>query len=567
VQHWVPQSVIALRQYNRHTFISDAIAGVTVGLVALPLAMAFAIASGLSPQAGIYCAVVAGFLTAALGGSTTAIGGPTGAFVVVVAGIISQYGVNGLFVCTMMAGIILVGLGASGVGSAVKYIPRPVVVGFTNGIAVLIASTQLRDFFGLRIERVPDHFVDRMGVIAAHFNTISVPATALGIATVLTVVATPRVLRRVPGTIVAMFGVSIAAIAMALPVETIGTRFGGVPSGLPQVQFPSIDWSVLPDLLMPAMTVAMLGAIESLLSATVADRMTGTRHNPNVELIGQGVANIFSPLVGGLPATGAIARTATNIRSGARTPVAGMIHALTLLLILLFAAPLAARVPLAVLAGLLFIVAYNMGEWHEIPTLLKMTKADIAVWFATFALTVLADLTVAVEVGMVLAALLFIRRVAETTSVARVTGSLVEEGRLHSLQGVTIPDYAAVYRIHGPFLFGATDKLTAILDHLPALPPIIIMRLRHVPAIDASGLQALADLADQVRLSGRTLLLCGARQQPAHLMARAEFHAHVGEANILVNVHDAMRRAKEIAAELELDQQRELVLSNRRAGD
>ena len=364
-----------------------------------------------------------------------------------------------------------------------------------------------------------------------------------------------------------MFGVSIAAIVMALPVETIGTRFGGVPSGLPQIQFPSIAWSVLPDLLMPAMTVAMLGAIESLLSATVADRMTGTRHNPNVELIGQGVANIFSPLVGGLPATGAIARTATNIRSGARTPVAGMIHALTLLLILLFAAPLAARVPLAVLAGLLFIVAYNMGEWHEIPTLLKMTKADIAVWFATFALTVLADLTVAVEVGMVLAALLFIRRVAETTSVARVTGSLVEEGRLHSLQGVSIPDYAAVYRIHGPFLFGATDKLTAILDHLPKLPPIIIMRLRHVPAMDASGLQALADLADQVRLSGRTLLLCGARRQPALLMARAEFHAHVGEANILANVHDAMRRAKEIAAELDLEQQRELVLTTGTAGD
>jgi SulP family sulfate permease len=567
VQHWVPQSVIALRQYNRHTFLADAIAGVTVGLVALPLAMAFAIASGLSPQAGIYCAIVAGFLTAAFGGSMTAIGGPTGAFVVVVAGIISQYGVNGLFVCTMMAGIMLIGLGASGVGSAVKYIPRPVVVGFTNGIAVLIASTQLRDFFGLRIDRVPDHFVDRIRVIAAHFNTISVPATVLGIATVLTVVATPRILRRVPGTIVAMFGVSIAAIVMGLPVETIGTRFGGVPSGLPRIQFPSIQWSVLPDLLVPAMTVAMLGAIESLLSATVADRMMGTRHNPNVELIGQGVANIFSPLVGGLPATGAIARTATNIRSGARTPVAGMIHALTLLLILLFAAPLAARVPLAVLAGLLFIVAYNMGEWHEIPMLLKMTKADIAVWFATFALTVLADLTVAVEVGMVLAALLFIRRVAETTSVARVTGSLVEEGRLHSLQGVSIPDYAAVYRIHGPFLFGATDKLTTILDHLPKLPPIIIMRLRHVPAMDASGLQALADLADHVRLSGRTLLLCGARRQPAQLMARAEFHAHLGEANILPNVHDAMRRAKEIAAELDLEQQRELQLSNRRAGD
>jgi SulP family sulfate permease len=552
MNHWVPQSIIALRHYNRHTFISDAIAGVTVGLVALPLAMAFAIASGMAPEAGIYCAIVAGFFTAALGGSMTAIGGPTGAFVVVVAGIIGQYGINGLFLCTMMAGLILIALGATGVGSAVKYIPRPVVVGFTNGIAVLIASTQLRDFFGLRIAEMPDDFIERMRAVASHFATISPSATALGIATVATVIVSPRVLRRVPGTIVAMLGVSIAAVAMALPVETIGTRFGGVPSGLPDIQLPAIQWTLLPDLLVPAMTVAMLGAIESLLSATVADRMMGTRHNPNVELIGQGMANIFSPLVGGLPATGAIARTATNIRSGAKTPVAGMIHALTLLLILLFAAPLAAQVPLAVLAGLLFVVAYNMGEWHEIPSLLKMTKADIAVWLATFALTVVADLTVAVEVGMVLAALLFIRRVAETTSVKRVTGELIGEGTVHSLQGVDIPDYVAVFRIHGPFLFGATDKLSDILDQLPTLPQIVIVRLRHVPAMDASGLQAIEDFADQIHASGRTLLLCGAREQPAHLMERAEFHQHLGGENILPNVQAALARALAIAKELDL---------------
>ena len=310
---------------------------------------------------------------------------------------------------------------------------------------------------------------------------------------------------------------------------------------------------MLPDLLVPAMTVAMLGAIESLLSATVADRMMGSRHNPNVELIGQGIANLCSPLFGGLPATGAIARTATNIRSGAKTPVAGMVHAATLVAILLFAAPLAAKVPLAVLAGLLFVVAYNMGEWHEIPSLLKMTKADIVVWLATFSLTVVADLTVAVQVGMVLAALLFIRRVANTTSVARVTGKLIEEGRLHSLQGVAIPDYVAVFRIHGPFLFGATDKLSRISDHLAALPPIVIVRLRHVPAMDASGLQSLEDLADQVHGSGRTLLLCGARDQPARLMERAEFHAHLGDANILPNVRAALERARQIAVELGLE--------------
>ena len=373
MNHWVPQSIVALRHYNRHTFLSDAIAGVTVGLVALPLAMAFAIASGMSPQAGIYCAIVAGFLTAALGGSMTAIGGPTGAFVVVVAGIIGQYGINGLFLCTMMAGIILIALGASGVGSAVKYIPRPVVVGFTNGIAVLIASTQLRDFFGLRIAEMPDDFIERMRVVASHFSTRfrgrrprsasrPLPPSSL----------TPRVFRRVPGhhrrdawrlDRRRRDGAAGRDYRHAIRRRAVG----------PSAAFSSrpIQWAVLPDLLVPAMTVAMLGAIESLLSATVADRMMGTRHNPNVELMAQGVANFFSPLVGGLPATGAIARTATNIRSGAKTPVAGMIHAITLLLILLFAAPLAAQVPLAVLAGLLFIVAYNMGEWHEIPSLLE----------------------------------------------------------------------------------------------------------------------------------------------------------------------------------------------------
>jgi sulfate permease, SulP family len=547
MKRWTPRSLTVLREYDRRTFIADLIAGVTVGLVALPLAMAFAIASGMPPQTGIYCAIVAGFLTSALGGSTTAIGGPTGAFVVVVAGIIARYGVDGLYMCTMMAGVIMAAMGISGIGTAVRFIPRPVVIGFTNGIAVLIASTQIRDFFGLRVDRVPDEFIERVRVLAGSAGTVSVPAVALGLATLAIIVMTPRLFARLPGTIAAMFGLAILAYTMHLPVETIGTRFGGVPSGLPHVLIPAFHPGLIVKLLSPAMTVALLGAIESLLSATVADRMAGTRHNPNVELIAQGVANIASPLVGGLPATGAIARTATNIRSGAKTPVAGMIHALTLLMILLFAAPLAAQVPLAVLAGILLVVAYNMGEWREIPALLKLTKADIAVWLATFSLTVLADLTVAVEVGMVLAALLFIRRVAQTTSVARVTGRLIEEGQVHSLQGMTVPEYAALYRIHGPFLFGATDKLSRITDHLHTLPPIVIVRLRHVPAMDASGLQALEDLADRLKESGRTLILCGAREQPANLMRRAEFHEHLGDANICPNIREALRRAAELA--------------------
>jgi SulP family sulfate permease len=545
----VPQSLISFRHYTRDIFVADAIAGVTVGLVALPLAMAFAIASGMPPETGIYCAIVAGFLTSALGGSLTAIGGPTGAFVVVVAGIVSQYGVDGLFMCTMMAGVILVALGVTQVGSAVSYIPRPVIVGFTNGIAVLIASTQIRDFFGLQVAGTPDDFIGRVRVLSSAFPTFSWLATSVGTATIAVVVLTPRVFRRVPGTIVAMIGMTIAAALLAWPLETIGTRFGGVPSGLPSLAIPQFHFALVPKLIVPALTVAMLGAIESLLAATVADRMMGSRHKPNVELIAQGAANICSPLFGGLPSTGAIARTATSIRSGAKTPVAGMIHALTLLLILLFAAPLAARIQLAVLAGLLFVVAYNMGEWHEIPALLKMTRADVLVWLSTFTLTVVADLTVAVEVGMVLAALLFIRRVANTTSVARVTGRLVDEGRIHSLQGLTIPDYAAVYRIHGPFLFGATDKLLQITDRLPTLPPIVIVRLRHVPAMDASGLQGLEDLGDQVRESGRTLILCGAREQPAGLMRRAEFHRHVGSENICDNIQAALARARQIAVE------------------
>ncbi|HEV3217977.1 MAG TPA: sulfate permease [Vicinamibacterales bacterium] len=545
----IPESVTALRHYDRRTFVADLIAGVTVGFVALPLAMAFAIASGMPPENGIYCAIVAGFLTSALGGSRTAIGGPTGAFVVVVAGIIKQYGVDGLFMCTMMAGVILISLGVSRVGSAVKYIPRPVVIGFTNGIAVLIASTQIRDFFGLQVASVPDEFVPRIHLLASRFFTMSWPATAIGLATLAIVIITPRLFKHVPGTIVAMVGLTIVATAMALPIETIGTRFGGVPSGLPHLLIPVFHVSLVTRLLAPAITVAFLGAIESLLSATVADRMMGTRHNPNMELVAQGVANVCSPMLGGLPATGAIARTATNIRSGAKTPVAGIIHALTLLMILLFAAPLAARVPLSALAGILFVVAYNMGEWREIPALVKLTKADVSVWLATFALTVLADLTVAVEVGMVLASLLFIRRVAMTTSVARVTGRLIEEGRVHSLQEARVPEYVALYRIHGPFLFGATDKLDRIIDHLATLPPIVIVRLRHVPAMDASGLQALEDLADGLKESGRTLILCGAREQPAQLMRRAEFHQHVGHENICANIQDALSRAAKIARE------------------
>ena len=546
VEAWLPKSVLLLRGYDRHKFASDLIAGVTVGLVALPLAMAFAIASGLSPQAGIYCAIVTGFLISALGGSKTQIGGPTGAFVVVVAGIVAKHGVDGLFACTMMAGVLLVLLGVTGMGTAVKYFPRPVVVGFTNGIAILIASTQIRDFFGLRMDHVPGDFFHRMAALGRALPTVNWPAAILALASLAVMILCLKFAKRVPGAIVVCFGATAIVAFAHLPVETIGTRFGGIPSGLPHFAVPSLHYDTVRQLFSAAFTVAMLGAIESLMSAVVSDRMSKDKHNPTVELIGQGIANIVSPLFGGLPATGAIARTATNVRAGAKTPVAGMIHALTLLAIILFAAPLVKNVPLSALAAILLMVAYNMGDWEEIPEILKLSAADIAVWLLTLTLTVVTDLTFAVEVGMVLAALMFIRKVSRTTTVSRVTRDYVEDSRVHILQGQDIPEYAVVYRVHGPFLFGATDKFAEILAQLHTLPPIVILRLRNMTAIDATGLGAIEDLADQLHATGRTMLLCGAREQPARLMQQAEFERHVGRENICASITEAIARAEAI---------------------
>jgi SulP family sulfate permease len=545
-ERWLPAFVLCLRDYSLNKFLRDLIAGVTVGLVALPLAMAFAIASGLTPQAGIYCAVVTGFLISALGGSKTQIGGPTGAFVVVIAGIIAVHGVDGLFMCTMMAGVLLVILGLTGMGTAVKFIPRPIVIGFTNGIAVLIASTQIKDLFGLKIDRVPGEFWLRMESIAAGFHTLSYAATVLGVGTLVTLLVCRAVSNRIPGPIVAMVAGTLVVVAFKLPVETIGTRFGGIPSGLPHFAIPHFRTDLIHGLLGPAFTVAMLGAIESLMSAVVADRMSNDHHNPNVELMAQGVANIVSPLFGGLPATGAIARTATNIRAGAKTPVAGIVHALTLVCVLLFAAPLTRFIPMAALAAILLVVAYNMGEWREIPQLLKLTRTDISIWLVTFALTVFADLTVAVEAGMILAALLFIGRVANTTTVSQVTDDYVEDGRVHILQDKDIPYYATIFRIHGPFLFGATDKISAIIEKIHELPPVVILRLRNMTAIDATGLFALGEVARELHAAKRTLILCGAREQPAQLIRQAEFEGVIGQENICENVQAALRRAENV---------------------
>ncbi|MGE3470140.1 MAG: SulP family inorganic anion transporter [Vicinamibacterales bacterium] len=547
---WRPKLIQMLAGYDRTTLTADVIAGATVGVVALPLAMAFGIASGATPQAGIYTAIVGGFLVALLGGSSIQVSGPTGAFVVIVSGIIAAHGISGLLMVTMKAGVILVFLAVTGLGQAVKFIPRPVVIGFTNGIALLIATTQVKDFLGLAVPEPPSEFFARMAALAAGLPHWNPAAFALAAGSLAVVLLVPRVLTRVPGSIVALLLATTAVAVFGLPVETIGSRFGGIPSGLPTVAIPEFRADLLLPLLPSALTVALLAAVESLLSAVVADTMTGDRHNSSAELMGQGIANLVSPLVGGIPVTGAIARTATNFRSGARTPVSGLVHALTLLLIVLLLAPLATQVPLATLAAVLFVVAYNMGEWREIGDIWRLEWADKSVWALTFALTVMADLTLAVEVGMALAALLYIYRVTGTTIVSTLSPGDIEGGRAHMLQDREVPADVTILRILGPFLFGMTDKLADATSDLSSFSRIVILRLRNMTAIDATGLHAIEMLNDRLEASGRTLLVCGARAQPAAFLEQAEFIEHVGANNILPNVEAALRRAAELRPEL-----------------
>ncbi len=547
----MPQLLLCLKGYTGRDFVSDLIAGITVGFVALPLAIAFGIASGVTPQAGLFTAIVAGFLISALGGSRTQIGGPTGAFVVIVSSIVARFGTSGLLMVTLMAGGLLVVMGLSGLGSAVKYLPRPVTIGFTNGIALLIASTQVKDFLGITTPSMPGEFLARMQTLLAHVDTLQPAAFLLAAGSLLVIMATTRYCKKIPGSLVALLAGSLCVALTHLPVETIGSRFGALPAGLPAFSIPEFRSDLIIPLLPSAFTVALLAAVESLLSAVVADNMTGHKHNSNVELTAQGIANLATPFFGGIPATGAIARTATNIRSGARTPVAGVVHALVLLVILLVAAPLAAHIPLATLAAILLVVAYNMGEWREVGSILRLSKADIVVWIATFLLTVLADLTIAVEIGIALAALLYIHRVSQTTTVARVTAEYINDGRAHILQDKQIPAYVSILRIHGPFLFGATEKLIEETGDLARLAPVVVLRLRNMTAIDATGLHALETFAHRLHGVGKTLVLCGAREQPARLFEQSEFIRHIGARNIQPHVQGALERAEEIAGGFE----------------
>lgn len=542
-----PKLLDCLKGYSRASFFSDLAAGLTVGVVALPLAMAFAIASGVKPEAGLFTAVIAGFLISALGGSKVQVGGPTGAFVVIVYGIIAKYGLSNLAICTVMAGMILVIMGASRLGTMIKYIPYPVTSGFTSGIAVLIFSTQIKDFLGLTLDKVPAEFVEKMKALAEHLGTVQWPTLALATGSLLIIVLWPkRWARRVPGSIVAVVLGTALIMLFKLPVETIGSKFGGIPQGLPPLVVPSFAWENLSNLIAPATTIALLAAIESLLSAVVADGMIDDRHNSNQELMAQGLANIACPFFGGIPATGAIARTATNIKNGAVSPVAGIIHALTLLAILLVAAPLAKFIPLATLSAVLVVVAFNMGEWHEFLRLSKMPKSDAAVLLTAFTLTVVIDLTVAVEIGMVMAAMLFIKRVSETTQITAVDEMTESEGPHHSIIGKDVPSGVTVYRIFGAFFFGAAEKLETVLQRANQEPQVLILRMRKVIAIDLTGLNALESLYERLDAHGKHLILSGPHTQPYVMMDKDGFLDRIGRENVVGNIDDALARAREI---------------------
>ena len=475
-----PKLADTLKKYSAGDFFADLTAGFTVGIVALPLAMAFAIASGVKPEAGIFTAVIAGFIISALGGTKVAIGGPTGAFIVILYGIYAKYGAENLAICTIMAGVILFIMGAARLGTMIKFIPYPVTMGFTSGIAVLIFSTQIKDFLGLTVEKVPSDFIEKMRVLGEHVGTFQWPTIALAAGSLAIILFWPKKWqRRVPGSIVALvLGTAAVMLFPGLQVETIGSKFGGIPQALPQPHIPALSWENIQHLFQPATTIALLAAIESLLCAVVADGMIDDRHDSNQELMAQGIANIVSPLFGGIAATGAIARTATNIKCGARTPIAGVVHAVTLLVIILVAAPLAKFIPLATLSAVLVNVAINMGEWHNFSRLPKWPRSDAVVFLTAFSLTVVIDLTVAVEIGMVLAAILFIKRVSETTQITAVDESSETEGAQHSLIGKEIPKGVMIYRIFGSFFFGAADKLETALKRSGQEPEVHILGLR-----------------------------------------------------------------------------------------
>lgn len=541
-----PKLMDSLRGYDRASFLADLAAGVTVGVVALPLAIGFGIASGVTPGQGLWTAIIAGFLISLLGGSLVQVGGPTGAFVPILAGIVAGYGYGGLAVATVMAGVILVLMGVLKLGNLIKFIPYPVTSGFTSGIAVIIFVGQLKEFLGLPVAKMPAHTPHQIATVAMNLAQTHLPTLGLGLLAVAILIFWPKQWRRVPASIVAVVVTTALVVLLKLDVATIGSKFGGIPRGLPVMTLPGLTFAEFQSLIMPALTIAMLGAIESLLSAVVADGMIEARHDSNQELMGQGLANIVCPLFGGISATGAIARTATNVRSGAKTPVAGIIHAVTLLAIMLAAAPLARFIPLAAFSAVLIVVAYRMGEWENFPELARSTKSDFGVMVATFALTVIFDLTIAVGIGLAMAAVLFVRRMEEISHIRLVTPETEMDVGGGSIRDKEVPAGVVVYRIEGPFFFAAAEKLeAALVRHLP-VPRVVILRMRTVPAVDATGLHALDVILDKFRRKGTHLILSGVQPQPMKVLFNAGFADKVGLDNFCANIDVALARAREL---------------------
>lgn len=542
-----PKIFETLKNYNRQQFGKDLMAGLIVGIVALPLAIAFAIASGVSPEKGLYTAVIAGFIISAMGGSRVQIGGPTGAFIVIVYGIVQIHGVNGLIIATFMAGVMLIIMGFARLGSVIKFIPHPLIIGFTSGIAILIFSSQMKDFFGLSMGAVPADFLDKWKSYIENFGSVNVYAVVTAAATVTIILLWPKVTHKIPGSLIAILATTAAMQMLHLPIDTIGSRFGSIPSSLPMPVIPHIDLQTIKSLIAPAFTIALLGGIESLLSAVVSDGMIGGKHKSNMELVAQGTANIFSSLFGGIPATGAIARTATNVKNGGRTPIAGIVHAITLLLIMLFVGKWASLIPMATLAGILVVVAYNMSEWESFVSVFKGPRSDVAVLLTTFLLTVLVDLTVAIEIGMVLAVFLFMREMIKFSDVSALTKNLddnLNEKDVYAIGNFTIPEKVEVFEITGPLFFGAAYKFKDAMKFIEKPPKVLILRMRLVPIIDATGIRVLEEVYKDSKHRGTKLILSEVHSDKVmEELKKARLLFAIGKANVTNSFEEALTRS------------------------
>lgn len=552
-----PRLLTSLKNYNKKTLTADIMAGIIVGIVALPLAIAFGIASGVTPEKGIITAIVAGFIVSAFGGSRVQIGGPTGAFIIIIYGIIQQYGFQGLTIATLMAGFFLILFGLLRLGTIIKYIPYPIIVGFTSGIAVTIFTTQIKDLFGLQLASVPSDFVEKWIVYARNADSADLWSSIVGIVSVIIIAITPRFSKKIPGSLIAIILMTVLALILknycgVTSIETIGDRFT-INAQLPEAQLPGLNWETIKSLVSPALTIAILGAIESLLSATVADGVIGDHHDSNTELIGQGLANLATPLFGGIPATGAIARTMTNINNGGKTPIAGIIHAIVLVLIFLFLMPLAKYIPMACLAGVLVVVSYGMCGWRSFLALMKNPKSDVTVLLITFFLTIIFDLTIAIEVGLIIACLLFMKRMSETTDVKVIMDEIdpndESDIKLENNEHLIIPDGVEVYEINGPYFFGAGNRFEEIMASFGDRPKVRIIRMRKVPFVDSTGIHNLTNLCIMSQKEGIQIVLSGVNPKVHAVLARSGFYELIGEENICSHINIALEKAKEIAGE------------------